>query len=127
LLDADGLRRLVKVLKKNILDQIEVPQHRFFTEDREVAYSPHYENVIDNKVRLSDNSSVTTSSLDEVLELSNSKRRITSIYLSTPSMYTPVRAAIELRDSKYQSSVSYRLRGEDKEVVALADKLEDHL
>lgn len=42
-------------------------------------------------------------------------------------MYKPVRANIEFRDSKYRTPVSYRLTGEDKEVIALADKLDDHL
>ncbi len=127
LLDADSLRRLSDLLKENVLDQIEVPKRAYVTEDNEVAYKPLYEKRINYSVDFSDDSSFETPSIEEVLNLPNSnRRRITSVSLSTPFMASKIRAEVRLRDSRY-GSVSYDLRGEDKEVLSLADKLEDRL
>ena len=109
--DPVALRRLVDLLEKEVLQQIELSKYR--------------ERVIEYDVKLSDGSNLSTTDLDEVLELENSRRRhITSIVLSTPYADS-IRATVKL--SNDSPPVSYDLRGEDKEVVSLSSKLDENL
>lgn len=78
-------------------------------------------------VELSDGSTVTTADVENVLNLPNSSsRRIQSIELATPYSMGKIRASVRFRNEAI-IPVTYDLRGEDKEVVSLSDKLEQDL
>jgi hypothetical protein len=65
--------------------------------------------------------------MEDVLDLPNSSmRKITSIRISTPYVYSPVHASIRLSDNSYLP-VSYDLSGEERHVIPLAYSLDDHL
>lgn len=116
LLDADNLRLLSNLLEENVLSKIE-----------ENEVSPLVEKEISYKVDLSDGSSVSTESIEEVLDLPNSpKRKITSISIDTPYFFRRIKASVSLKDDSYRP-VSYDLSGDYEEVITLADRLDDRL
>jgi len=113
-LDVDSLRQLTELLTKEVLEQLDVEE------------SDRSERGIEYSVGLFDGSTISTNDLDEVIALPNSPRRaITSIELSTPYSSGKIRATVRLRNEDI-ISITYDLRGEDKEVVALSDKLEEN-
>ena len=117
LLDEEALRGLTRLLQTEILEGTEEPSEgiKELMGDEGLEY----------RVELSDNTTITTSSLDEVLSLPNSaKRRIRSIWVSSPYLGRSVRASVGFTDRKY-IPVTYNVRGDDKEVVSLSAKLED--
>ena len=103
MLDADGLRRLSELLEENVLDRIEVPEvARFSKEDNGIVRKPLFDKEINYSVDFSDNSSLSTSSIEEVLRLPNSsKRKIAAIRLSTPYRADKIQANIRLRENSY--------------------------
>lgn len=119
LLDEESLRSLTRLLQKEVLEGTEAPSEavRELIGDEGIEY----------RIELSDNTTITTSSIDEVFALPNSpKRRISSIWISTPYTGRRVRGSIRLKNNRY-IPVNYELRGDDKEVGSLAAKLDDHL
>lgn len=116
LLDADRLRQLVTLLEENVTDQIDLSDS-LLVKDKDIAYS----------VDFSDGTSRTFNSLEGVLVLPNSsKRRITSLSLSTPYFYGPIRASIRFRQDR-SLAVNYDLTGDDKEVLSLSDTLDEYV
>ena len=109
--DPDALRRLVGLLDNEVLRQIELSKYR--------------ERVIEYVVELSDGSNLSTTDLEEVLNLENARRRhITAVSLATPYADS-IRATVKL--SNDSPPITYNLRGDDKEVVSLSSKLDEHL
>jgi hypothetical protein len=116
LLDADKLRQLVSLLGENVTSHIDVSESPLVN-DKEIDYS----------VDFSDGTSRDFSSIEDVLNLPNSsKRRITSLSLSTPPFYSPIRARVGFRQDR-SIAASYDLTGDDKEVLSLADKLDEYM
>lgn len=116
LLDADKLRQLVELLEKNVTNHIDVSKEPLVT-DKDLDYD----------VEFSDGTSRTFSSIEDVLELPNSsKRRISKLSISTPYFYGPIQASVDFRQNR-ELAASYNLKGEDKEVLALADKLDEYM
>lgn len=116
LLDAAKLRQLVELLKEHVTGHIDVSES-LLVPDKELDYS----------VKFSDETSRTFSSVEDVLSIPNSsKRTITSLNISTPLFYSPIRASVHFRQERILAA-SYDLAGEDKEVLALADKLDEYM
>jgi hypothetical protein len=116
LLDAERLRRLEELLKESVTDHIDASES-LLVPNREIGYS----------VDFSDGTSRTFSSVEDVLGIENSpKREITSLSLSTPYFYEPIRATIRFRQER-NLAVSYDLTGDDREVLSLSDKLDEYV
>ncbi len=113
LLGPDELRRLSRLLTENVVQHIPPDTYG----ERDISYG----------VGFSDGSSMETDSLDDVLDLPNGKRRITSLSVHTPYGHDKIRASLRLNETPYSMPVRYDLAGEDKEVLALADKLDEYL
>jgi hypothetical protein len=112
LLDEERLRRLTSLLKEK-------------AHEEDISYT----------VEHSEGTTVIAASIDEILELPNSRRRkITSLTLDAPSrdvresssQQYSLFAHITLEDNRHRP-VSYDIAGEYDEVVACSDRLEEHL
>jgi hypothetical protein len=127
-LDEERFRRLSEVLEREVLNDMEVPTEiSRIGDDGEVHRDPWYEKELSYHIRLSDGTSITTSSIDDVLRLPNSRdRRITYVSLSTPLLYRPLNARVNLIESR-NAPVSYDVSGEYRKVLPVTDALDDHL
>ncbi len=77
-------------------------------------------------VRLSDGSSITCDSADEVLGVQNSReRRITSIWMDTPYRSEP-RIEVKLNTEWYSDPVEYEVAGSEKDVFHSYDRLREY-
>ena len=81
---------------------------------------------LEYRVSLSDGSSITCESADEVLGVQNSReRRITSIWMDTPYRSEP-RIEVKLNTEWYSDPVEYEVAGSEKDVFHSYDRLREY-
>lgn len=81
---------------------------------------------LDYSVRLSDGSSVTFDSADEVLSVQNSReRQITSIWIDTAYRSEP-RIEVKFQAARYLDPVEYQVSGNEKDVFHASARLDEY-
>ncbi len=117
MVDEDSLRRLDRLLNEEVLSEAE-PSPTYEDAPREFTYQVYF----------SDGSNLRTYSLDEVVDLPNSRdRRITSIAVSEPFWLHDLRVHISFRQYSSIAAVEYEVAGEASKALHLADRLDQHL
>ena len=113
-LDSRALHRVTDLLTTRVLERIELDERRT---KKELEYN----------VELSDGTSKAMSSIEDLLNLSNSPtRQIKTLRISTPFKVNEARATVWFKN-QILTPVFYSLRGEEEAVESLSSNLEDEI